>query len=188
MPHRKKREHLLARLYQYFAEFGFKQVDNVSHLTKSIDIGRSLFYFYFKDVNDLLDQLSVYHKERILEQRELVLTQSLTHLQYLEKLVEHKDLYFFAIRCKQYRRDHPTINEMYLFVLDTVDVENFKLFVKHYQLEGFSSSSMKTLYDSFRSLWYDSSDYYTWSPESATELSRRVHEMMLLLRSAQCST
>jgi len=183
MPHQKKKKAQLDRLYKHFAEFGFKQVDNVSYLTKSIGISRSLFYFYFADTDDLLTQLSDYHQEKISAQSEIVVSQSFTHVQYLKGLVEHKDLYFFTIQCRRHRHEHPMIELMYQHVLNTIDQVNFRLFVEHYNLESFSESAIKTLYDSFRGFWYDNSSYETWSHERAQELAQQIQEMMLLLRS-----
>lgn len=183
MPHKQKRDLQLERLLQYFAEFGFKQIDNISHLTKAIGISRSLFYFYFKDTDDLLRQLATYHQGLVLKEQSNIISESLTHLQYLKKLVECKDLYFFTIQCKRHKQEHPIINDMYHFVLETLDKENFKLFVKHYQLEDFSSYSIKLLYDTFRGFWYDHSDYHSWGEERAHDLAHQVHSMMILLRS-----
>jgi AcrR family transcriptional regulator len=183
MPHQKKRHLQLERLYRYFAEFGFKQVDNISYLTKAIGISRSLFYFYFADTDDLLKQLSDYHNEKISEQRSIVVSHSFNHTQYLQGLVTHKDLYFFTIQCRRHRHEHPHIDLMYQYVIETIDQVNFRLFVEHYNLESFSESAIKTLYDVFRGFWYDNSDYETWNQERVLELSQQIQEMMLLLRS-----
>lgn len=183
MNRHKKRDTQLQRLYQYFAEHGFKQVDNISYITKGIGISRSLFYFYFKDIDDLFAKLADYHLKRVAEEHKLMIEHGITHLQYLQKLVEHKDLYFFAIQCRRYRQEHPKLDEMYRYVLDTVDQENFKLFITHYQLESFSERSIKLLYDSFRGFWYDNSEYHNWNADRAGELALQVNEMMLLLKS-----
>lgn len=181
--HKKKRTLQLEKLYQHFAEHGFKQVENVSYLTKAIGISRSLFYFYFEDTEDLFVQLSEHHKARLDEQHAFIRSQKITHIQYLQKLVEHKDLYFFSIQCRRYAQEHPKIAEMFQMVLDTVDRENFQLFVQHYQLESFSESAIKMLYDTFRGFWHDSSHYDSWNEERALELAKQVHEVMMLLRS-----
>jgi len=184
MPQHKKKQALqLQKLYQHFAEHGFKQVGNVSHLTKAIGISRSLFYFYFEDTEDLLFQLSEYHKALLHEQHAYILSQGITHTQYLQRLVEHKDLYFFSIQCRRYAQEHPKIAEMFQMVLDTVDYENFQLFVQHYQLEGFSERAIKMLYSTFRGFWYDNSHYGSWDEARALDLAQQVNEMMILLRS-----
>jgi AcrR family transcriptional regulator len=177
-----KKDQLLARLYQYFAEHGFKQADNISTLTKSVGISRSLFYFYFKDTEDLLTQLSALHRARVQQRYERVLDEERSFIEYLHHTVYQKDIYFMTVQSARYVQEHPRYAEMLNVVVESVDEYNFKQFIKHYQLEGLSERAVRMIYASFRNHWFANSVYHEWTIERVDELISQVDEMVTLLR------
>ena len=177
-----KQDQVLEKFYRYFAQHGFLSLHNVSHLTKGVGISRSLFYFYFKDTEDLLQQIKTLHLSKVEARYDVIQEHQHSFLDYLHNTVVRKDIYFITVQSSRHVGEHPAFGEMLEAVVSSVDHYNFTQFIKHYGLEGLSEHSVKLMYDSFRSSWFAHSQYEGWTHERVDELISQLDEMISLLR------
>jgi hypothetical protein len=178
-----KRNEIMRRLYKYFARNGFEDLHHLSRLSKVVFISRTLFYFYFKNTEDLFDHLCAYHKTKVDVAYRFVVNNKLDFLEYIYHLVEFKDIYFFTIRCQAKVEDDERFNTCLSYSLETLDAYSYEQFLIHFKLDGLSKSEIKFMYESFRSFWFaNSHPFDDWSEESVTLLLERVTNLIELLK------
>ena len=178
-----KRNEIMRRLYGHFAKNGFDDLHHLSRLSKVVFISRTLFYFYFKNTEDLFDHLCAYHKTKVDLAYRFVINHNLNFLEYIYQLVEFKEIYFFTIRCQAKVEEDERFNTCLNHSLQTLDAYSYEQFLIHFELEGLSNSEMKFMYESFRNFWFaNSHPYDDWSDKSVSLLLEQVTKLIELLK------
>ena len=178
-----KRNEIMRRLYTHFARNGFDDLHHLSRLSKIVFISRTLFYFYFKNTEDLFDHLCAYHKTRVDIAHRYVTNNNPNFLEYIYQLVDFKEIYFFTIRCQAKRADDLRFNACLNHSLQTLDAYSYEQYLIHFELEELSKSEMKFMYESFRDFWFaNSHPYDDWSEESVALLLERVTNLIEVLK------
>ena len=182
----KKKINLLNLLYEHCAQHGMSQLQSISSIARILDIKRSLFYFYFKDLESCLSDLLNHHKHKADVAFKDVLQKELTFLGYVHYMIDIKEIYFFSMQCVRYQSQHSSFLECLEYSLKTLDDYNCKQFIIHYQLDQYPVESMQFMYASFREYWWThSGEYESWTHSKIDQLVHHVDELVEILKSNQ---
>lgn len=175
---------LLARkILVHVARDGVYELASFSKLAKSIKIGRSLLYFYYKNEREIIQSLHdlfIYeldYHHHYIKQRQFDLDQCLTHL------VDMKDLYFFIIACVKAQDRRKDLQPFVEYTLKTLNTYVFEQFIQKYSLHNLSAQRREYMYDCLRSLWLERSGVHEdWCYEKVQQLSVDMDQFLHGLR------
>ena len=172
---------LLARkILVHIARAGVYDLGSFSKLSKSIQIGRSLLYFYYKNESEIVKSvydLFIYELDyhyHYIKQHQFNFDQCLTYL------VDMKDLYFFIVVCTKVQDQRKEYQPFIEYTRKTINRYIFEQFTQKYNLENLSEQKLEYLYKCLRSYWFDCSGRYeNWDYDKVlalrSELDQFVH-------------
>ena len=178
-----KKDIILRKLYNHCATFGFDNIYNISKVSKVMSISRTLFYFYFKNTDDLVAHLVDFHHQEIDKAMRDVMDKDMTFVDYVHNLVDIKDLYFFTMRCQGRDQVDKRFTECLSYSLDTLDQYSYRQFVVHFELGHLPPQEIELMYASFRQLaWVKTSAYHEWSYEHVNQILDQVTTLVNLMK------
>jgi len=178
-----KTDLITRKILVHIARKGIYDLASFSKLAKSINIGRSLLYFYYKNENEIIDSAYKIFIYELDYHHAYVKQRQFNFNEYLDYLVDMKDLYFFLIECVKIRDSRKEFNAFVKYAFNTIDRYAFEEFTKKYELGYVETSRLEYMYHSLRSYWFENSGIHDdWCYEKVHQLRDDLDHFMIGLR------
>lgn len=172
-----KSELITRKILVHIAQHGLVDLASFSKLSKSIRIGRSLLYFYYKHETDIIDALYEVFTKEIGYHYEYLKERQFDFDEYLNYLVDMKDPYFMMMECIKVQDQRPEFRPFGDYAFNTIDRYAQQVFIKKYQLESLPQERLDYMYNSLRCYWFECSGAYEdWSYSKVSELRKKLDE------------
>ena len=173
-----KRALLVTQILKHIAQEGFSSVYHFSRLAKEIKVGRSLLYFYFKNTDEILEEVGSLFKSLLTEHHRFILDRQLDFKQYVHSLLNIRELVFFINECQKEQQRIPSVQAHIELVMKTLDDYSFQRFKEYYQIDE-QSLDVEFLYACCRSQWWESiGTYASWNEASIDTFLRSLDKLM----------
>lgn len=172
-----KSELITRKILVHIAQHGLVDLASFSKLSKSIKIGRSLLYFYYKQESDIIEALYEVFIKEIGYHYEYLKERQFDFDEYLNYLVDMKDPYFMMMECIKVQDQRPEFRPFGDYAFNTIDRYAQHAFIKKYQLESLPQDRSDYMYNSLRCYWFEcSGSYEDWSYSKVNELRKKLDE------------
>ncbi|MAD61371.1 MAG: hypothetical protein CMH49_07665 [Myxococcales bacterium] len=179
-----KSELLTRKILVHVAQHGLSDLTSFSKLSKSIKVGRSLLYFYFKHETDIIDALYEVFTKEITYHYNYLNERQFNFDEYLNYLVDMKDSYFMMLECIKVQDQRQEFRPFGDYAFNTIDRYAQKVFIQKYQLDALPQERLDYMYNSLRCYWFKCSGAYEdWSYNKVSELREELDEFIEGLKS-----
>ena len=178
-----KTDLLTKKILVHVAKSGFGDLSSFSRLAKAINIGRSLLYFYYKKEEDIVDGLFEIFIKEVDHHYQIIVQKQLNFDQYLDYLVDIRDLYFFTIECVKAVPNRLELKRFLEYGGKKIDLYSLNQFIKKYELEFLEQSQIDYMYAALRSRWFErSGPFESWSLEKVNFLRNEMDLFIIGLK------
>ena len=178
-----KSELIARKILVHIAQYGISDLASFSKLSKSIEVGRSLLYFYFKSEVEIIDTLYQVFVKEVDYHFEYIKERQFNFDEYLNYLVDMKVPYFMVVECMKVYQQRDEFKAFVDYVAKGIDHYSQQMFIKKYQLEHMSQERLDYMYNSLRSYWFERSGHFKeWNYAKVSQLRDDLDEYILGLK------